>query len=536
MVSVTGSSRAIALLCYISAVTADRLHQPNRLMNYPRQFSFSNSSSIPPSSSSVISSTSSFTISSTSSFTSSSSSFFTSSSPGSSSTPPTTSTQSTVTTSTAPVIITVDWNTVSASTTTSVASATHNSNGWPIIPFLNCWFCLPGGSDGGGIIIPGVTGPGIIPPPPISIGISLGFSSNMPSITLNPEGDPSYPSTEPTSSPSTEPTSSPSPTTMSTVTQSSSSECTSTTTGYDYFVTCTASVTDSLLLSASTGCVTSTVTTTGCDITSTASTTIVQACAASVYQSVSSLNSAQALSAITVISGTTIPLDFYFDDTATPTDFTVSHFGSIFTDNSISSTSAPITTASSSIISTISSSSTPVASTPAASSPSSFPTSSPSDSPASSPSASPTPSSSSSPTSAAPTPTATWYLTAYDVDCDTQQSSGDFSYYTFQGYSAQSPDEQCSNIQSGLPIGSDTGDSCSWFTDGGFNGPNECSQGTFTRPKSFNIRSGFCTIFEDTHCQGGSNGVTSPQYSGCMNVDDAFVDFDWNSISCFAIG
>ncbi|KAI0101710.1 hypothetical protein GGR51DRAFT_308907 [Nemania sp. FL0031] len=584
MVGMAGALRAIALLCYMSVVIADKPHQRRQYKNYPRQFSFSNSSSIPPtsfsssppSSSSSVSSTSTFSIplSSSSSVSprsspssspgSSPGSSFTSSSTSSSSVPTITSTQGT-TTSTTAVVITVDWTSVSASTTTSVASATHNSNGWPIIPIHNCWFCLPGGNDGGGIIIAGVTGPGIIPPPPPNVASSLGFSSNIPSITLDADGDPSYPSTEPTMSPS--PSSSPSPTTMSTMStmtrsSSSSSECTSTTTGYDYYVTCTATATDPLLLTTSTGCVTSTVTTTGCDITSTTSTTTVAACPLSVFQSVSSADDAQAASAITVVSSTTIPLAFYVDDTTTPEGFTVSYFGSIFTSNSTSAAPTPTptpTTSSPAIstseipststseipststldISTSSGSDTPVTSSsaiPTSSSSDTSATSQLSTSPAPSSSTSPTSSSPISTTSAAPTPTATWYLTAYDVDCDSLDSSSDFSYYTLQGYSAQSPNEQCSNIQSGLPLNSDTSDSCDWFTNGGFNGPNECSQGTFTKPKSFVIRSGFCTIYEDTDCQGGMNGVTSTEYSGCMNVDDAFVDFNWNSISCFAIG
>ncbi|KAJ8123728.1 hypothetical protein O1611_g9526 [Lasiodiplodia mahajangana] len=571
-----GSLRAIALLCYMSIATAEKPYRGHQYMNYRRQFSFSNSSSLTPTSFSSTPLSSSSSISSTSSFSipsSSSSSISPSSSPGSSSTtssvgsssvPTITSTQGT-TTSTTPVIITVDWTTISASTTTSVASATHNSNGWPIIPIHHCWFCLPGGNDGGGIVIAGVTGPGIIPPPPPNVASSLGFSSNIPSITLDAEGDPSYPSTEPTMSPSPSqsPSSSPSPTTMSTMStttrSSSSSECTSTTTGYDYYVTCTATVTDPLLLTTSTGCVTSTVTTTGCDITSTASTTTVAACPASVFRSVSSAEDAQAASAITVVSGTTIPLAFYVDDTATPADFTVSYFGSIFASNSTSSAPTPTPTTSISSISTsespspsssdISSPSTSAISsssgsdTPTSSSAttattlnSPIPTTSSSDtSDTSQPSTSPTSSTPISTTSAAPTPTATWYLTAYDADCDSLKSSSDFSYYTLQGYSVQSPDEQCSNIQSGLPLNSDTSDSCDWFTNGGFDGPHDCSEGTFTKPKSFVIRSGFCTIYEDTDCNGGMNGVTSTEYSGCTNVDDAFVNFNWNSISCFAI-
>lgn len=75
-------------------------------------------------------------------------------------------------------------------------------------------------------VIPGIVGPGILPPPPAAIEISLGFSANMPSITLDPQGNPSYP-TEPTNKPTNGPTTSPSPTNSQSCTASSTvTDCT----------------------------------------------------------------------------------------------------------------------------------------------------------------------------------------------------------------------------------------------------------------------------------------------------------------------
>ncbi|KAI1326439.1 meiotically up-regulated gene family-domain-containing protein [Xylariaceae sp. FL0255] len=391
--------RAIALLCCISAANANRPMRYDHYMELPRHVDIDGSSSIPPSSVPPPSSTST-TISTTSSsnpptsFSSIPPTSFSSVPPGSSSSvppggsssiptgssSPTTTTQSSTTT--APPVITVDWSTVSASTTTSVASATHDSHGFPIIPIANCWFCLPGAVAGGGIIISGVTGPGILPPPPANVEASLGFSSIMPTITLDSDGDPSYPSTQPTSA----------PTTMSTTTKSSSSSsCTSTTTGYDYLVTCTASASDAP--ASATTCVKSTVTTTGCDITTTASTTTVAACPLSISSSVSA--EYNTLPAVTVVNGGTTPLDYYITDTDVPAGFTVSFFGDMFT-----SASASPTTSSNPPSSVPPTSSLPVppSSSSAPSSTSTTPSST------TSPSSSPTPTTTPRPTTTTPPP------------------------------------------------------------------------------------------------------------------------------------
>lgn len=80
------------------------------------------------------------------------------------------------------------------------------------------------------------------------------------------------------------------------------------------------------------------------------------------------------------------------------------------------------------------------------------------------------------------------------------------------------------------------GNTCDFFEESGFDGPKSCSSGTFSQPKSFIINNGFCTIDQGTDCAGVNNGASSDEYSGCTNVDDAFLDLGgWGSIQCFAL-
>jgi hypothetical protein len=203
--------------------------------------------------------------------------------------------------------ILIDWSTITPTTTTGVTKATHNPDGWPIIPGLHCWFCPPNRETSGiGFVLPGIRGPGILPPPLPGEVPPSGFSSDMPPITVDTAGDPSYDSTEPTGQPSNS--------ASTTSAKSSSSSCTRTTTGYDLYVTCT-SATGSPV---STSCETSTVTTTGCDIEMTVSTTTVDACPLSVLVSISAEYLSEAAAVGTVVSGTTYPLALW------PTEVSVS--------------------------------------------------------------------------------------------------------------------------------------------------------------------------------------------------------------------
>ncbi|KUI54633.1 hypothetical protein VP1G_10694 [Cytospora mali] len=436
---------------------------------------------------------------------------------------------------TAPPIITINWSTVTLDSTTGISTATHDSHGWPIIPVLHCWFCPPGGGSDGGIIIPGVTGPGILPPPSADVESSLGFSTNMPSITLDSQGDPTY-SSEPTSNPTTKPTTSASSSSSATCTASSTVTDCVTETIYStlIFASSMSSSTTDFSTSVSTTTTKSCSTVIGCSVTGTTATTSSaiasttmegQSCAVNASASISSLYASAFSAAVTVVSGTTIPLAFYAE---TATDgLTVASFGFNTSSTSASSplpssssVSTDPSTSRSSTLSTSSSSSTTVGSATSASRTTM--------SSGSSTVLSPT-----SATSSAASAAATWELTAYDTSCDDRDS--DFSYYTLRGTGVQSVDETCLVIQSNLPMGVD-GDTCEFFEDGGFDGPKSCSSGTFSQPKSFVIRNGFCTIHHGTDCAGGAyNGADSEEFSGCTNVHDAFLDLEgWGSIQCFA--
>ncbi|KAI2631044.1 hypothetical protein GGR54DRAFT_585278 [Hypoxylon sp. NC1633] len=450
---------------------------------------------------------------------------------------------------TPPPTITVGWSTVTTSTTPGVSSATHDSHGWPIIPILNCWFCPPSGGGGGGfgIIIPGITGPGILPPPPADVISSLGFLSNMPPITLNSAGDPSYPTEEPTSSPSDSTTSKPSTNspTDSTTSKPSTSSCTGTKTGYDVYVTCT-SIADSALASSSVSCETSTRTTTGCDVTTTASTTTVPACSLSAPASLSSDYDSEAAAAGTVVGGTTYPLAFWPTDSLVPDGFTISQFGGTSESVATSTSSAAISTSStatdtSSVATSLSSVQSTLSTLTSRRSASSSAQLSTSTSSSSTSDGSSTKASSTSSKDSVPknSPTSSpsvneWRLTAYSVDCDTQEKSFDFSYYALSGFDEQSRNESCIILRGNLPTYSDTTNSCGWYEQGGSVGPSPCSSGTFGQPASYSIAGGFCTIYTGSDCSGDHNGVDSVEYSGCTSVKDGWVDLgNWGSISCF---
>ncbi|KAI0157858.1 hypothetical protein GGR52DRAFT_564393 [Hypoxylon sp. FL1284] len=357
----------------------------------------------------------------------------------------------------------------------------------------------------------------------------------MPSITIDPEGDPSYPTEEPNSSPTNSKTSG-----SSTSTTSATSSCTSTTTGYDKYVTCTPA-TGSAARSNSMSRETSTLTTTGCDIRTTASTTTVPACPLSASASISSAYESARAAAGTVISGTTYPLAFWPTDSFVPGGFTISQFGNFSerptSPNSTVATNTSSTRSTASTLSTSTTSSRPRPKTSSTKTPSMMIaiTSTHTTSKTSSTKA-PSASSQGPAHTTSPATTANdWALTAYSVDCDTLKKNADFSYYTLSGYDKQSPDETCIQLRWNLPTSSTTSNSCAWFEDGGFRGPEPCSSGTFGQPKSFIIKDGFCTIYKSADCTGVKNAVDSQKYTGCTSVKDGWVDLGgWGSMRCFA--
>lgn len=69
---------------------------------------------------------------------------------------------------------------------TSVSFNTHDPEGHPVLaPWPACWFCPPGT---GGFKIVGIPGPGVFPPPSPPPAFSMPF----PTLTIGPEGDPTY--------------------------------------------------------------------------------------------------------------------------------------------------------------------------------------------------------------------------------------------------------------------------------------------------------------------------------------------------------
>ncbi|XXH02384.1 mitochondrial Homoaconitase [Hypoxylon texense] len=119
-------------------------------------------------------------------------------------------------------------------------------------------------------------------------------------------------------------------------------------------------------------------------------------------------------------------------------------------------------------------------------------------------------------TTSAASPTATWFLTL--------------------GYGKQQLHETCISLKKNLPQESETSESCEWFTNGGHSAGAACSAGTFDKPTSFLIRSGFCTVYSEDGCTGDSNGITSTEYTGCTNTGDLITFPDtWRSMQCFAI-
>ena len=145
-------------------------------------------------------------------------------------------------------ILVINWDKVTPITTSGVSLATHDSHGWPIIPVAHCWFCPhnEGGDTGGdAIIIPSIigmsenphpffsflsffssnisSGPGILPPPSPGVEPPIGLSTNMPTITLNAAGDPTFDLVEPTNQPTNSATSTTSESKSSSSSYSSSS-------------------------------------------------------------------------------------------------------------------------------------------------------------------------------------------------------------------------------------------------------------------------------------------------------------------------
>ena len=118
--------------------------------------------------------------------------------------------------------------------TTSVGYNTRDDDGHPVLgPWPLCWFCPPGSK--GTVIVGLPPGPGVYPPPrPDGPPGPPGFSISFPSITIGPNGNPTY---KPLSEPTPEPNPSPTESGSERPTSSSSSSCTTeTVTQITYYV------------------------------------------------------------------------------------------------------------------------------------------------------------------------------------------------------------------------------------------------------------------------------------------------------------
>ncbi|PTB65189.1 carbohydrate-binding module family 50 protein [Trichoderma citrinoviride] len=132
-------------------------------------------------------------------------------------------------------------------------------------------------------------------------------------------------------------------------------------------------------------------------------------------------------------------------------------------------------------------------------------------------------------TSAGPTLTASWTIVIYsEPDC-----AGD--YYSVEGYNLDSPDDECLVLRGGgIPTTSDTGTTCRWFTNGGFDW-DDCSTSTLTQPLSWSVLGGVCTAYDTDTCTDDGNADAYDPAQGCHNHSASNLDTKtWVSLQCGA--
>ncbi|AEO66607.1 glycoside hydrolase family 18 protein [Thermothielavioides terrestris NRRL 8126] len=125
-------------------------------------------------------------------------------------------------------------------------------------------------------------------------------------------------------------------------------------------------------------------------------------------------------------------------------------------------------------------------------------------------------------TAAAPAPTKTWVwgIAIYsEPNC-----TGD--YYSLEGHNVDSYTDQCLQLRGSLPMSSDTGPSCRWFTGGG------------TVCRGISIYGGACTAYDTLDCElnGHAQGYyPDPWDAGCHNYDESQFDTKtWVAVKCGA--
>ncbi|KGO36402.1 Peptidoglycan-binding Lysin subgroup [Penicillium expansum] len=105
-----------------------------------------------------------------------------------------------------------------------------------------------------------------------------------------------------------------------------------------------------------------------------------------------------------------------------------------------------------------------------------------------------------------------WSLTMYTK----QDCKGD--YYVLQGHNKGYSDT-CLNLHGGLSSkDTDTGVSCKWFTNDG-KSSTKCDSGALTRPQSWIVETGICTVFSVKDCKHDlhSNAYTPVPKHPCQN-------------------
>ncbi|KXS98490.1 hypothetical protein AC578_2605 [Pseudocercospora eumusae] len=116
-----------------------------------------------------------------------------------------------------------------------------------------------------------------------------------------------------------------------------------------------------------------------------------------------------------------------------------------------------------------------------------------------------------------------WTMAIYDTTDCAQDTT---SYYSLEGDATSEGSAGCISLPNTIP-----GDVsyCGWFTNGGSTGPGACSSGTFTRPSSFNLRSGGqCAVYNGEGCSGTVSSITA---NSCGFANSG----NWGSMKCWNV-
>lgn len=94
------------------------------------------------------------------------------------------------------------------------------------------------------------------------------------------------------------------------------------------------------------------------------------------------------------------------------------------------------------------------------------------------------------------------------------------------------PTDKCISLQNTLPTSSSTGYWCSWFTPSSID-PQPCSKGTLSKPLSWAVVGGTCTVLGNAACTEDSASHAYSNSNGCYNYGTTKFDpQNWTSVSC----